>query len=80
LKAIVVAVLLIILAVLFGKEFFVALGIATYVLLLYLVYKMIVFHGRVLKAGRSAEHYSEELVNELKALVKVIHKLKVRKR
>jgi len=80
LRAVLALIMLIALALLFGRYFFLLLGIATYLLLLYLAYKVVVFHGRVLKAGRSTEHYAEELVRELKALVRVIHKLKVRKR
>jgi len=71
---------LVILALIFGKTFFEVLGILTYALVLYLFYKTIIFHGRVLRAGRSTEHYSEEVVRELKALVKAIHVVKVRKR
>jgi len=71
---------LIILAFIFGKAFFEVLGIITYAFILYLFYKTIIFHGRVLRAGRSAEHYSEEVVRQLKALVKAIHLVKARKR
>lgn len=78
-RAALALVALLALAAAFRETFFFALGVITYLYLLYVALELVAFHAKVLKAGRSSEHYAEEVVAELKALVKAIHLLKAKK-
>ncbi|ABU81612.1 hypothetical protein [Ignicoccus hospitalis] len=75
-KSLAVLVTLLLLALAFREGFFLALGVVAYLYLLFVVYQFVKYYGKALEAGRSAEHYSKEVVDELKALVKAIHLVK----